>query len=73
MISAKVVFPHECEHFHDRLTMYALLLSSEIVKGLLGSTEWYLWRTKSSSENCILMSSCSPVSRSPKAVEMASS
>lgn len=41
-ISSKV-FPHECEHFRDYLTVYALLLSSEVVKGRLESTEWDLW------------------------------
>lgn len=52
--------------------MYALL-SSEVVKELLESTEWYLWRTKSSGENCTVRSSCTPLSSSPKAVEMAHS
>lgn len=31
------------EHFRDYLTVYALLLSSEVVKGRLESTEWDLW------------------------------
>lgn len=69
LISSKVVFPRECEHFYDYLTVYALLLSSEVVKECLESTEWSLWSTKSSFENCTVSSSHSPVSRSPKAVE----